>query len=39
MSSQTYKAAQKFLLDHLTDPRVTAEQFRWPVLDRFKLGA
>jgi acetyl-CoA synthetase len=35
MPSQTYKAAQRFLLDNLADPRVAAEQFRWPELDRF----
>jgi hypothetical protein len=33
--SQSYKAAQSFLMNHLGDPRTAAEQFRWPELDRF----
>ena len=35
MESQAYKAAQKLLLDHLSDPATAAEQFVWPHLDRF----
>ena len=35
MESQAYKSAQKFLLDHLSDPATAAEQFVWPHLDRF----
>ncbi len=35
MSFQAYKAAQKFLLDHLGDPSTAAAQFCWPQLDRF----
>ena len=32
MSSRTYKAAQSFLLDHLTDSSAAVKQFRWPEL-------
>src|SRR4051812_22805545 len=35
MESPAYAAAQKFLLDHLSDPAAAAERFSWPQLDHF----